>query len=237
MAVTSRPTWNRSSAARPSSSGSPLPRETTGYFITRDYSYRSTRVAGAGGFVGDASASSPAVLLGVLLALKSGELAADAIVEGLQHGDLSEGQLGRWGPSFNEGVDRCGAWSASSRRVQLRRIRRGVSAPARHHHRPADRRPVHGTRRHGVGPMESLTSPQGRDPAVEAGTPGELDDDKTPHSSCRRGRAGSIRTTARGAGPAENPRHGELPRADRCVMYEIGHIAPGAVWTFRSVYW
>src|SRR5205814_10133254 len=33
-------------------------------------------------------------------------LAADAIVEGLQKGALSSAQLGKWGPMFNEGVDR-----------------------------------------------------------------------------------------------------------------------------------
>jgi Tryptophan halogenase len=43
---------------------------------------------------------------GVLLALKSGELAADAIVEGLAKGDTSAAQLGKWGAIFNEGVDR-----------------------------------------------------------------------------------------------------------------------------------
>ena len=43
---------------------------------------------------------------GVLLALKSGELAADAIVEGISKGDTSAAQLGKWGPLFNEGVDR-----------------------------------------------------------------------------------------------------------------------------------
>ena len=43
---------------------------------------------------------------GVLLALKSGELAADAIVEGLQRGNTSAAQLGYWGDGFNEGVDR-----------------------------------------------------------------------------------------------------------------------------------
>ena len=43
---------------------------------------------------------------GVLLALKSGELAADAIVEGLKTGDTSAAQLGKWGPDFNVGVDR-----------------------------------------------------------------------------------------------------------------------------------
>jgi hypothetical protein len=42
----------------------------------------------------------------VLLALKSGEFAADAVVEGLKSGDTSGQQLGKWGPVFNEGVDR-----------------------------------------------------------------------------------------------------------------------------------
>jgi len=43
---------------------------------------------------------------GVLLALRSGEMAADAIVEGLAAGDTSGAQLGKWGRLFNEGVDR-----------------------------------------------------------------------------------------------------------------------------------
>ncbi len=43
---------------------------------------------------------------GVLLALQSGEMAADAIVEGLAKGDTSAAQLGKWGPAFNAGVDR-----------------------------------------------------------------------------------------------------------------------------------
>jgi flavin-dependent dehydrogenase len=80
----------------------------TGYFATRDYSYRSTRVAGDGWvLVGDAFGFlDPLYSSGVLLALKSGELAADAIVEGFEKGDTSEAQLGQWGPVFNAGVDR-----------------------------------------------------------------------------------------------------------------------------------
>jgi flavin-dependent dehydrogenase len=80
----------------------------TGYFVTRDYSYRSTRVAGDGWvLVGDAFGFlDPLYSSGVLLALKSGELAADAIVDGLARGDTSAAQLGRWGDNFNEGVDR-----------------------------------------------------------------------------------------------------------------------------------
>jgi flavin-dependent dehydrogenase len=83
-------------------------RRTTGLFATRDYSYRSWRVAGDGWvLVGDAFGFlDPLYSSGVLLALKSGELAADAIVEGLDSGDLSGAQLGRWGPMFNKGIDR-----------------------------------------------------------------------------------------------------------------------------------
>jgi flavin-dependent dehydrogenase len=80
----------------------------TGYFVTRDYSYRSTRVAGHGWvLVGDAFGFlDPLYSSGVLLALKSGELAADAIADGLERDDVSEAQLGAWGPVFNQGVDR-----------------------------------------------------------------------------------------------------------------------------------
>ena len=42
----------------------------------------------------------------MLLALKSGQLASKAIVDGLAKGDTSELQLGAWGHVFNEGVDR-----------------------------------------------------------------------------------------------------------------------------------
>ena len=80
----------------------------TGYFATRDYSYRSTEVAGDGWvLVGDAfQFLDPLYSSGVLLALKSGELAGDAIADGLEKGDTSAAQLGRWGASFNDGVDR-----------------------------------------------------------------------------------------------------------------------------------
>src|SRR4030095_11789962 len=74
----------------------------------RDYSYRAPRVAGSGGvLVGDAFGFlDPLYSSGVLLALKSGELAADAIVEGFAKGDTSAAQLGKWGPAFHEGMDR-----------------------------------------------------------------------------------------------------------------------------------
>lgn len=80
----------------------------TGYFATKDYSYRSKACAGNGWvLVGDAFGFlDPLYSSGVLLALRSGELAADAIVEGIRKGDTSEAQLGKWGQNFNEGVDR-----------------------------------------------------------------------------------------------------------------------------------
>jgi flavin-dependent dehydrogenase len=80
----------------------------TGYFATKDYSYRATRVSGDGWvMVGDAwGFLDPLYSSGVLLALRSGEMAADAIVEGLANGDTSAAQLGKWGALFNQGVDR-----------------------------------------------------------------------------------------------------------------------------------
>jgi flavin-dependent dehydrogenase len=80
----------------------------TGYYVTRDYSYRSKQVVGDGWvLVGDAFGFlDPLYSSGVLLALKSGELAADAICDGLEKGDTSAAQLGRWGDTFNLGVDR-----------------------------------------------------------------------------------------------------------------------------------
>jgi flavin-dependent dehydrogenase len=80
----------------------------TGYFATKDYSYRATTASGDGWvMIGDAwGFLDPLYSSGVLLALRSGEMAADAIVEGLAKGDTSAAQLGKWGPAFNEGVDR-----------------------------------------------------------------------------------------------------------------------------------
>ncbi len=83
-------------------------RRVSGFFATKDYSYRSTEVAGDGWvLVGDAFGFlDPLYSSGVLLALRSGEMAADAIVEGFRSGDLSAAQLGKWGPAFTRGVDR-----------------------------------------------------------------------------------------------------------------------------------
>ena len=83
-------------------------KQITGYFATKDYSYRAKQVAGDGWvLVGDAFGFlDPLYSSGVLLALRSGEQAADAICDGLERGDTSAAQLGRWGEAFNEGVDR-----------------------------------------------------------------------------------------------------------------------------------
>lgn len=74
----------------------------------REYSYRSKQAAGDGWvLVGDAFGFlDPLYSSGVLLALKSGQLAADAIVEGLRAGDTSAAQLGKWEPEFRRGMDR-----------------------------------------------------------------------------------------------------------------------------------
>ena len=73
----------------------------------RDFSYRARHVAGDGWvLVGDAFGFiDPIYSTGVLLALKSGEMAADAINDGLERGDLSGEQLGRFGVEFAAGVE------------------------------------------------------------------------------------------------------------------------------------
>ena len=83
-------------------------RRVTEFYAAKEYSYRSRRAAGDGWvLVGDAFGFlDPLYSSGVLLALRSGEMAADSITEGLAKGDTSAAQLGKWGPLFNEGVDR-----------------------------------------------------------------------------------------------------------------------------------
>jgi flavin-dependent dehydrogenase len=74
----------------------------------KEYSYRSREVAGDGWvLVGDAFGFlDPLYSSGVLLALKSGACAADAIAEGLARNDTSAAQLGKWGPEYIAGMER-----------------------------------------------------------------------------------------------------------------------------------
>ena len=74
----------------------------------KEYSYRAKQAAGDGWvLVGDAFGFlDPLYSSGVLLALKSGEWAADAVVEGLSRDDLSGAQLGKWEAEFTRGMDR-----------------------------------------------------------------------------------------------------------------------------------
>jgi flavin-dependent dehydrogenase len=80
----------------------------TRFYATKDYTYRSSRAAGDGWvLVGDAFGFlDPLYSSGVLLALRSGELAADCIAEGLAAGDTSSRQLGKWSPDFVKGMNR-----------------------------------------------------------------------------------------------------------------------------------
>lgn len=75
---------------------------------TKDFTYHSSKLSGPGWvLIGDAFGFlDPLYSSGVLLALKSGEMAADAICDGLEKGDTSAEQLGCWGPLFNEGMTR-----------------------------------------------------------------------------------------------------------------------------------
>ncbi len=70
--------------------------------IAKEYTYSNERSAGAGWVaVGDAwGFIDPLYSSGVMFALKSGEWAADAIIEGLGKDDLSAEQLGKWVPDL-----------------------------------------------------------------------------------------------------------------------------------------
>lgn len=74
--------------------------------VAKEFSYTTKKHAGDGWvLVGDAySFIDPVYSSGVFLALKSGELAADAINEGFQLGDLSEKQLGCWTEDYEKGI-------------------------------------------------------------------------------------------------------------------------------------
>ncbi|MGQ0633369.1 MAG: NAD(P)/FAD-dependent oxidoreductase [Planctomycetaceae bacterium] len=80
----------------------------TDFYAAKEYSYRSQRAAGDGWvLVGDAFGFlDPLYSSGVLLALRSGEMAADCVTEGLAKGDTSAAQLGKWEPDYVRGMDR-----------------------------------------------------------------------------------------------------------------------------------
>jgi flavin-dependent dehydrogenase len=78
------------------------------YRVAKEYSYRARAVAGDGWvLVGDAFGFlDPLYSSGILLALASGAMAADAIATGLGRGDISASALGAWGETYVAGVDR-----------------------------------------------------------------------------------------------------------------------------------
>lgn len=75
--------------------------------VLNDFSYRSSRIAGDGWvLVGDAFGFlDPIYSSGVLLALTSGEQAADSIHAALTAGDVSAARLGAHGPRFLAGME------------------------------------------------------------------------------------------------------------------------------------
>ena len=161
----------KSSAARPSRSAWRRRRASPATSRRRTTRIAPRQVAGDGWvMVGDAwGFLDPLYSSGVLLALKSGELAADAIVEGLKSGDTSAAQLGKWGPDFNKGVDRmrrlvCEYYDGFS----FGQFVRKHPGPAGHGDRPADRRSVHRSRRQGLAADGvAVSAGQGADSRLE----------------------------------------------------------------------
>ncbi|MDE0484603.1 MAG: NAD(P)/FAD-dependent oxidoreductase [Candidatus Poribacteria bacterium] len=74
---------------------------------TKDFSYRASRIAGDNWvLIGDAFGFlDPVYSTGLFLALKSGEMAADAIIEAFRENDFSETQLGSFGHTFVAGME------------------------------------------------------------------------------------------------------------------------------------
>ncbi|MDE0637587.1 MAG: NAD(P)/FAD-dependent oxidoreductase [Candidatus Poribacteria bacterium] len=74
---------------------------------TKDFSYRASRIAGQNWvLIGDAFGFlDPVYSTGLFLALKSGEMAADAIIEAFRESDFSEMQLGSFGQTFVDGME------------------------------------------------------------------------------------------------------------------------------------
>ncbi len=80
--------------------------QTGRYHVAKEFSYTTTEHAGDGWvLVGDAYGFiDPIYSSGVFLALKSADLAAQAICDGLRRNDLSAEQLGNWTYEFEAGV-------------------------------------------------------------------------------------------------------------------------------------
>lgn len=74
---------------------------------TKDFSYRASRIAGNNWvLVGDAFGFlDPVYSTGLFLALKSGEMAADIIIDAFNKNDFSESQLGSFGHEFVKGME------------------------------------------------------------------------------------------------------------------------------------
>ena len=78
----------------------------TDYHVAREFSYSTSQRSGDGWvLVGDAYGFiDPVYSSGVYFALRTGELAADAIAAGLAKDDVSAEQLGGWTDEFDKGV-------------------------------------------------------------------------------------------------------------------------------------
>lgn len=77
------------------------------FHVAKEFSYTTREHAGDGWvLVGDAFGFiDPIYSSGVFFALKTGEMAADCIIDGLRRGDTSAAQLGRWSHEFKHGAE------------------------------------------------------------------------------------------------------------------------------------
>ena len=142
------------------------PTRVTGYFATKDYSYRSTQVAGDGWvLVGDAFGFlDPLYSSGVLLALQVGRAGRRRDRRRARARATRRPPSSASGaPAFNEGMDRmrrlvCEYYDGFS----FGRFVKSFPHLQRHGHRPADRRPVHRQRRRRSGRRWSRSTGRAR---------------------------------------------------------------------------
>ena len=142
------------------------------------------------GLVGDAFGFlDPLYSSGVLLACVRGKWPPTRSSRARQ-GRRQQGAARGLGSDLQRG---CGSHAAAGLRVlrwvQLRRLRPPVSASARHHYRSADRRLVHGSRRHRVGTDGIvIPAPEEADSAMACGHAVRADPEKAPHLALPDGR-------------------------------------------------
>ena len=172
--ATRRPTTKRSTRCPGVKERVANAKRVTGYFATKDYSYRSKQVAGDGWvLVGDAFGFlDPLYSSGVLLALRVGRAGRRRDRRGPR--ERATRRRRNWASGARRSTKAstaCGGWSASTTTASASATWCGsYPGAARHADRSADRRPVRRSRRQGLAAARVALQP-GKTPISRRGTP------------------------------------------------------------------